>query len=119
MVTGEFSKRKLLRAVKEGRLRRKELRKVLNEGTVKGQFFGDGNFVKDPKWCWDDIYQEEVYWLVHDEEFNPEGILHLEEVSRQSRKQGILKGIYRGVLLLTIVFMTAEFAIWMSLMLIA
>lgn len=105
---GEFQREALLLAIESGRLSRKELQNVLSENDIKKQFFGCGDFPKESKRYWDDLYQQELYWKVREEEFNPDGLLHLEEVSRVSRKRESLDKIYRVALMVFTGVMIAE-----------
>lgn len=105
---GEFQRESLLLAIESGRLSRKELQAVLSENDISAQFFGRGDFDKAAKRYWDDLYQQELYWKVRDEEFNPDGLLHLEEVSRMSRKRERLDKIFRVALMVFAGLMLAE-----------
>lgn len=105
---GEFQRESLLLAIESGRLSRKELQAVLSENDISTQFFGRGDFDKAAKRYWDDLYQQELYWKVRDEEFNPDGLLHLEEVSRMSRKRERLDKIFRVALMVFAGLMLVE-----------
>lgn len=105
---GEFQREDFLLAIESGRLSRKELQDALSEKDIRTQFFGSGDFCKESRRYWDDLYQRELYWKVRDEEFNPDGLLHLEEVSRMSRKRERLDKIFRVLLMVVAGLMLAE-----------
>lgn len=105
---GEFQREAFLLTIENGRLNRKELQDLLSEKDMRTQFFGSGDFCKAPRRYWDDLYQQELYWKVRDEEFNPDGLLHLEEVSRMSRKRERVDKIFRVTLMVFAGLMLAE-----------
>lgn len=105
---GEFQRDAFLLAIESGRLNRKELQAVLSEKDIRTQFFGSGSLCKESRRYWDDLYQQELYWKVRDEEFNPDGLLHLEEVSRMSRKRERLDKIFRVALMVFAGLMLVE-----------
>lgn len=105
---GEFQRDAFLLAIESGRLNRKELQDVLSEKDIRTQFFSSGSLRKESRRYWDDLYQQELYWKVRDEEFNPDGLLHLEEVSRMSRKRERLDKIFRVALMVFTGLMLVE-----------
>ena len=105
---GEFQRDAFLLAIESGRLNRKELQDVLSEKDIRTQFFSSGSLRKESRRYWDDLYQQELYWKVRDEEFNPDGLLHLEEVSRMSRKRERLDKIFRVALMVFAGLMLVE-----------
>lgn len=105
---GEFQRDAFLLAIESGRLNRKELQDVLSEKDIRTQFFGAGSLRKESRRYWDDLYKQELYWKVRDEEFNPDGLLHLEEVSRMSRKRERLDKIFRVALMVFVGLMLVE-----------
>lgn len=105
---GEFQREAFLLAIESGRLSRKELQDALSEKDIRIQFFGSGDFCKESRRYWDDLYQQELYRKVRNEEFNPDGLLHLEEVSRMSRKRERLDKIFRVALMVLAGLMLAE-----------
>lgn len=96
---GEIQRELLLLAIESGQLSRKELQSMLSENDNREQFFSAGGFRKESKRYWDDLYQQELYWKVRDKEFNPDGLLHFDKVSRMSRKRRRLDRIYRVMLI--------------------
>lgn len=102
---GEFQRDAFLLAIESGRLNHKELQAALSEKDIRTQFFGSGSLRKESRRYWDDLYQQELYWKVRDEEFNPDGLLHLEEVSRKRER---LDKIFRVALMVFTGLMLVE-----------